>query len=43
MYAFAFTRNRLGFGAASAMVMFGAVMAIIIPYLYSELRIKRYG
>ena len=43
MYAFAFTRNQLGFGAASAMVMFGAVMAIIIPYLYSELRIKRYG
>lgn len=43
MYAFAFTRNQLGFGAASAMVMFGAVMAIIIPYLYSELRVKRYG
>jgi glucose/mannose transport system permease protein len=43
MYAFAFTRNQLAFGAASAMVMFGAVMAIIIPYLYSELRIKRYG
>ncbi|MCP4692511.1 MAG: sugar ABC transporter permease [Desulfobacterales bacterium] len=41
MYAFAFTRNQLGFGAASSMVMFGAVMAIIIPYLYSELRIKR--
>ena len=41
MYAFAFTRSRLGFGAASAMVMFGAVMAIIIPYLYSELRVKR--
>ncbi len=40
MYAFAFTRNQLGFGAASAMVMFGAVMAIIIPYLYSELRKK---
>lgn len=42
MYAFAFNRNQLGFGAASAMVMFFAVMAIIIPYLYSELRIKRY-
>lgn len=41
MYTFAFTRNRLGFGAASAMMMFMAVMAIIIPYLYSELRIKR--
>jgi glucose/mannose transport system permease protein len=38
MYAFAFNRGRLAFGAASAMVMFLAVMAIIIPYLYSELR-----
>ena len=43
MYAFAFTRNQLGFGAASAMVMLGAVMAIIIPYLYSELRMRRYA
>ncbi len=42
MYTFAFTRNQLGFGAASAMVMLGAVMAIIIPYLYSELRTRRY-
>ena len=41
MYTFAFTRNRLAFGAASAMMMFMAVMAIIVPYLYSELRIKR--
>lgn len=38
MYSFAFTRGRLGMGAASSMVMFGAVLAIIIPYLYSELR-----
>ena len=43
MYAFAFNRNRLGLGAASAMMMFFAVMAIIVPYLYSELRIKRNG
>ncbi len=42
MYAFSFTRNQLGFGAASAIVMFGGVMAIIVPYLYSELRIKRH-
>lgn len=41
MYTFAFTRNRLAFGAASAMMMFMAVMAIIVPYLYSELRVKR--
>ena len=38
MYAFAFNRGRLAFGASSAMVMFVLVMAIIIPYLYSELR-----
>jgi glucose/mannose transport system permease protein len=38
MYAFAFNRGRLAFGASSAMMMFFAVMAIIIPYLYSELR-----
>ncbi len=40
MYAFAFNRNQLGLGAASAMLMFGAVMAVIVPYLYSELRSK---
>jgi glucose/mannose transport system permease protein len=43
MYTFAFTRSRLGFGAASAMMMFCGVMAIIIPYLYSELRTKSNG
>jgi glucose/mannose transport system permease protein len=43
MYTFAFTRSRLGFGAASAMVMFCGVMAIIVPYLYSELRSKSNG
>jgi len=41
MYTFAFTRNRLAYGAASAMVMFMAVIAIVVPYLYSELRVKR--
>jgi glucose/mannose transport system permease protein len=43
MYAFAFNRGRLAFGASSAMMMFFAVMAIIIPYLYSELRKTRYA
>ncbi len=41
MYSFAFTRGRLGMGAASSMMMFGAVLAIIVPYLYSELRSKK--
>ena len=30
-----FTRGQMGLGAASAMLMLGAVMAIIVPYLYS--------
>lgn len=38
MYTFAFNRGRLAFGASSAVMMFIAVMAIIIPYLYSELK-----
>lgn len=43
MYAYAFTRGRLALGASSAMMMFMMVMAIIIPYLYSELRSKSNG
>ena len=43
MYSFAFTRGQLGMGAASAMMMLGAVAAIIVPYLYSELRRTRRG
>jgi glucose/mannose transport system permease protein len=42
MFDFAFGRTQLGLGAASAMMMFAAVMAIIVPYQYSELRSKRY-
>ncbi len=41
MYAFSFTRNRLAYGAASAMVMLATIMAIMVPYLYSELRRSR--
>ncbi len=43
MYSFAFTRGQLGMGAASAMMMLGAVAAIVVPYLYSELRSTRRG
>lgn len=38
MYAMAFQRGRLGIAAASATIMLMTVMAIIVPYLYSELR-----
>ncbi|MCQ2031283.1 MULTISPECIES: carbohydrate ABC transporter permease [Stutzerimonas] len=42
MYAHTFTRGQMGLGAASAILMLGAVMAIVVPYLYSELRNKRH-
>jgi len=38
MYSFAFTRGQIGLGSASAMMMLAAVTAVIVPYLYSELR-----
>ena len=41
MYATAFTRGQIGVGAASATVMLATVAAIVVPYLYSELRTKR--
>jgi glucose/mannose transport system permease protein len=41
MYAMAFTRGQIGLGAASATVMLATVAAIVVPYLYSELRTKR--
>ncbi|EBA15567.1 Binding-protein-dependent transport systems inner membrane component [Roseobacter sp. SK209-2-6] len=40
MYAMAFSRGDLGQAASSAMVMMGVVFAIVVPYLYSELRAK---
>ncbi len=41
MYEMTFRRNQIGIGAASAMMMLATVMAIMIPYLYSELREKK--
>ena len=41
MYATAFTRGQIGMGAASATVMLATVAAIVVPYLYSELRSKK--
>ncbi|PYF78916.1 MULTISPECIES: carbohydrate ABC transporter permease [Marinomonas] len=42
MYTYTFTRSQIGLGSASAMVMLGCVLAILVPYLYSELRGKRH-
>jgi glucose/mannose transport system permease protein len=41
MYAMAFTRGQIGLGAASATIMLATVAAIVVPYLYSELRGKK--
>lgn len=38
MFAMAFSRGDIGQAAASAMVMMMIVFAIVVPYLYSELR-----
>lgn len=40
MYAMAFSRGDIGQAASSAMVMMAVVFAIVVPYLYSELRTK---
>ncbi len=42
MYAFSFTRGQIGLGAASAMMMLATVIAVMVPYLYSELRRSRH-
>lgn len=41
MYASSFTRGQIGLGAASAMMMLAGILAILVPYLYSELREKK--
>jgi glucose/mannose transport system permease protein len=41
MYTMAFSRGQIGLGAASATIMLATVAAIVVPYLYSELRSKR--
>lgn len=38
MYSYTFTRNQMGIGAASAVIMLMMIAAIIVPYLWSELR-----
>jgi glucose/mannose transport system permease protein len=40
MNTMSFTRGQIGLGAASATMMLATVAAIVVPYLYSELRAK---
>ena len=37
MYSYTFTRNLMGIGASSAIIMLVMIFSIIVPYLYSEL------
>ena len=41
MYSYTFSRNQMGIGAASAVIMLMTISALIVPYLYSELREKK--
>ena len=41
MYTMAFSRGQIGLGAASATIMLATVAAIVVPYLYSELRTRK--
>jgi glucose/mannose transport system permease protein len=40
MYSYTFTRNQMGIGATSAVIMLMTIAAIMIPYLYAELKEK---
>jgi glucose/mannose transport system permease protein len=40
MYEYTFRRNQMAVGSASAIIMLMTLSAIIVPYLYSELREK---
>ena len=41
MYSYTFTRNQMGIGAASATIMLMSIAAIMVPYIWSELREKK--
>src|SRR5579863_1801884 len=40
MYDYTFTRNQMAVGSTSAVIMLMTIAAIMVPYLYSELREK---
>ncbi|THD42617.1 MAG: sugar ABC transporter permease [Bradyrhizobium sp.] len=40
MYSFTFTRNQMAVGSTAAVIMLMTIAAIMVPYLYSELREK---
>ena len=38
MYSYSFTRNQIGVGASSAVFMLMIIVAIMVPYIYSEIK-----
>ena len=41
MYSYTFSRNQMGIGASSAIIMLVMIASIIVPYLYAEMREKK--
>jgi len=38
MYSYTFTRNQMGVGAASAIIMLAMIASVIVPYIYSQVK-----
>jgi glucose/mannose transport system permease protein len=43
MYQYTFTRNEMAVGAASSVLMLLAIGAVVLPYLFSEMRKVKHG
>jgi glucose/mannose transport system permease protein len=43
MYQYTFTRNEMAVGAASSVLMLGAIALVVLPYLFSEMRKASHG
>ena len=41
MFEYTFSRNLMGIGSASAVMMLLTIAAIMVPYLYAEMREKK--
>ena len=41
MYSYTFTRNQMGIGASSAVIMLMTIAAIMVPYIYAEVKERR--
>ena len=41
MYSYTFTRNQMGIGSASAVIMLMTIASIMVPYIYAEIRGKK--